>query len=563
MATLQDIRIASDGIGHLLSDNRLQVPPYQREYKWKKAHVQELFDDLSRAVDEGKKDYFLGSIVACASDDELLEIVDGQQRLATTAILLAAIRDYLIEIDQEAAAQNLSRDYLLRTHGIKNQKVYPNLSLGECDNEYFSSRILGFENGRTKPKPARPSHRLIDSAATVASAHVRNITAGRPKPDQLTILDKWVEFIDKKAKIVFITVPDPADAFVIFETLNDRGLELSIADLTKNYLFAQSQKRIEETKHNWNRMIGMLEAVSSSDITKYYIHTMWSSHHGVTRNRELFSRMRDQIYGEQRAVEFSSVLASGAYHYAALRIGDHEYWNTFGLETKQCIHILNHLRVAQIRMLLLAVLGEFSQNATSKVISESVCWSVRFLIAGGATGRLEAVYAKSAVRIRKKEIRNEEELFRYMANEVPDDEMFRTAFASETASANYLARYYLGCLEKCINRDERAYLGLENEKVGSLEHILPISPDKAFWKLDDDEVARLRYRIGNLALIADSKNSKRGNGSFDEAKKVYSDSKFALTRSIAQFLVWDENSIDQRQEELAKLAIKAWPLTLT
>src|SRR5690349_12461169 len=95
----------SKGIGQLLHEKRLRVPTYQRSYAWKKPEVLELFRDLRRAIEADKSYYFLGSIVGCEVEGEsdVAEIVDGQQRLATTTILLAAIRDALIEMgDAEA-----------------------------------------------------------------------------------------------------------------------------------------------------------------------------------------------------------------------------------------------------------------------------------------------------------------------------------------------------------------------------------------------------------------------------------------------------------------------------
>ena len=81
------------GLGSILKRNQLRVPPNQRNYKWDEREVKQLFQDLARAMDTG--DYFLGTIVTIPREGGILELVDGQQRLATIAILLAAIRDYI------------------------------------------------------------------------------------------------------------------------------------------------------------------------------------------------------------------------------------------------------------------------------------------------------------------------------------------------------------------------------------------------------------------------------------------------------------------------------------
>jgi uncharacterized protein with ParB-like and HNH nuclease domain len=107
------MEIGLDAIGHALSDNRLSVPIYQRSYAWTDGHVTDLLQDLATAIDEGETEYFLGSIVATASaDSHRQEIVDGQQRLATTSILLSAIRDYFHAHGDADRASDIEREYL-------------------------------------------------------------------------------------------------------------------------------------------------------------------------------------------------------------------------------------------------------------------------------------------------------------------------------------------------------------------------------------------------------------------------------------------------------------------
>jgi hypothetical protein len=255
-----------------------------------------------------------------------------------------------------------------------------------------------------------------------------------------------------------------------------------------------------------------------------------------------------------------NALVENAQVYAALRNADHEYWNTYGPNAKQHIHILNSsLRVSQIRMLLLAVLRKFRPAEVKKVLPHAVNWSVRFLVAGGSPGNLESYYSTRAVRIQKGEIAAAAELVRSMASDVPNDDQFKASFASETVSADYIARYYLNCLERVMNGEGSPHLAVDDETIGTLEHILPKSPDPTVWKFDEDTLDRLCRRIGNLTLLAPNENSNRGNDSFQVAKKYYSKSSFKITQQVADYAVWDETSIQERQTTLADLAVKAWP----
>jgi uncharacterized protein with ParB-like and HNH nuclease domain len=94
MSGLKNISIELAGIGKALINKRLAVPIYQRSYAWEDKHVLDLFSDISEAISKNETEYFVGSIVTTKNETQRPEVVDGQQRLATTTILIAAIRDY-------------------------------------------------------------------------------------------------------------------------------------------------------------------------------------------------------------------------------------------------------------------------------------------------------------------------------------------------------------------------------------------------------------------------------------------------------------------------------------
>src|SRR5262245_47022652 len=116
MSTVDEIRIQFYGIGNAIANHKLTVPMYQRDYAWEITHIEELFADLGNAILKKEKEYFLGPVVVTQnetehklgaelqSEKERLEVVDGQQRLATISILLAAIRDYLLDRGDEERA---------------------------------------------------------------------------------------------------------------------------------------------------------------------------------------------------------------------------------------------------------------------------------------------------------------------------------------------------------------------------------------------------------------------------------------------------------------------------
>jgi hypothetical protein len=505
----------SKGIGQLLHEKRLCVPTYQRSYAWKKQQVLELFRDLRRAIESDRPYYFLGSIVGCEDENsaDVAEIVDGQQRLATTTILLAAIRDELVAMGDTESASRFESEVLFKTEGFANPTTEPRLTLSELDDEFFQKRVLSRPGSKDRPtNPRRLSHKLIAHAATLAADFVKELTGSRPPVEKRQQFDKWTRFIRDSARVIFILVPDQADAFMVFETLNDRGLELTIADLTKNYLFSRAgKKNIEKVKSAWTRTVSVLVSSTESEVTKAYIHHLWSSFHGVTREREMFAEIRKHIDSDRKAVEFAEQLEQKAELYAATRNPEADYWKPYGPRVRSHITVLNRLKVSQIRMLLLAALDQFPQAEIEKILPCFVCWSVRFSVAGGSPGEVEAHYATRALSIRSGAIKNASDLIDSMAPVIPNDPQFRAAFAVESSSptSKPIARYYLQCLQRTQENQQDAHLAEDNEVLGSLEHILPQNPDPNHWSIDEQDVERLVWRLGNLALLHHDDNQSR------------------------------------------------------
>src|SRR3954449_2986471 len=99
------------GLGSILKHHQLVVPPNQRDYAWIDRQVKQLFQDYAKAIADGEQGYFLGTIVTIPRVNDTIEVVDGQQRLATTAILLAAMRDYL-RGKEDVLVESINNEFL-------------------------------------------------------------------------------------------------------------------------------------------------------------------------------------------------------------------------------------------------------------------------------------------------------------------------------------------------------------------------------------------------------------------------------------------------------------------
>ena len=198
-----DLGMAFDayGIGTVLLRNKLRVPENQRPYAWREEHVQQLFEDLAAAFRTPKAPYFLGTIVLTGKGDDQFDVTDGQQRLATTSILIAAIRDFLEPRGEQGrkTAAKYTSDYLLQYDEFSNQDV-PKFILGVDDNEFFLEYILsqGTKSARLKKSAAvRKSHERLSEAQIIASKFIKQTVATLSEKDGTSTLLEWVDFFAK------------------------------------------------------------------------------------------------------------------------------------------------------------------------------------------------------------------------------------------------------------------------------------------------------------------------------------------------------------------------------
>src|SRR5688572_13812246 len=103
-----------DTIGHVLADRVLAVPIYQRSYSWKMSQIEEFWTDLQGAFKDDKAEYFIGNLVFSkeGAENGVLSIIDGQQRLATTLMLLAAVRESYYTRGDEVVALHIQSSFI-------------------------------------------------------------------------------------------------------------------------------------------------------------------------------------------------------------------------------------------------------------------------------------------------------------------------------------------------------------------------------------------------------------------------------------------------------------------
>jgi hypothetical protein len=559
MGTMSSIAIELEGIGRILLNRNLAVPIYQRSYAWEDEHVRDLLTDVETAMSEGAHEYFIGSIVTTKNQAARAEVADGQQRLATVTIILSAIRDFFYESGDKERANAITGE-LLHKKDLRTLALIPKLQLNDADNEYFVSRVLLLPDDPKRASIAtKPSHLRIDAAAVLAREHIRRVGNSRGATDRLTEI---VEYLTDNVKVIWVAVPDDTNAFMVFETLNDRGLELAITDLLKNHLFGLAGSRLGEVQTSWIGMVSALEAIEEENAVLNYVRHYWSSRQGLVREKDLYTDIKKKINNATRSVSFTADLERNAHLYAAMINTADALWTKYGDTCRQHMETINALRMVQVRPLILSVLDSFTDAELKAALRNIVSWSVRFLIHGGlGSGAIEAHNCAAAKEVRDKKISRAAQLFNRLKGVLPNDAQFRASFATATVSKAYLARYYLRALEQQERGDSDPELVPNpNAEVVNLEHILPQNASGAWSYIAPDEQVLLIKRLGNMVLMKTKINIRAGNDSFAFKKGFYSKSEFRLTKAICGEPTWNRASIEKRQSDLAALAIKTWPL---
>ncbi|MDZ5711002.1 DUF262 domain-containing protein [Jeotgalibacillus haloalkalitolerans] len=230
-------------ISQLLDSERsyiYHIPKYQREYTWSKSQWENLFDDLT----ENDAGYFLGSIICIntitsALGDPEFEVVDGQQRLTTLSILLATLYgvldDHRGELDEDNVSDllQLKRKIVLKKDNNK-IRVSPQIQNSNLEDYEYLMGELKILPSRKKPK--NTGNRRIYKAHTYFKN--RLLEEGENSVEKIK---KWLLILEKvnAAIVVMIEVSTHADAYTLFESLNNRGTPLTAVDLMKNLLLAQ------------------------------------------------------------------------------------------------------------------------------------------------------------------------------------------------------------------------------------------------------------------------------------------------------------------------------------
>ena len=391
---------------------------------------------------------------------------------------------------------------------------------------------------------------------------MRNLVATLNPKDHGDLLNRWVDFVERHALVVLLKVSNNADAYRMFETLNDRGIRTSQADLVKNFLFGKSGSRFDEVQTRWSYVRGALESVGEEEITITFLRHALTVIGGFVREAAVYDRVQELVKSDFQAVSFATKLETLAYAYVALYNPEHERWNTYPETVRRSLQVFELLNIRPMRPLILAIATKMDRKKAAEAFQYLLSLGVRLLIASTTrSASVELPLATAAYDVFDGGITDVSKLKEVLSHITPSDGEFREATATTRVANAKLARYYLRSMEMTANNEsEPWFVPTQDPSVINLEHILPKKPEGNWPQFMADEAATYVNRLGNQVLLKAKDNSGLRSAPFASKQAVYTNSPYALTCSVSDAKDWTASAIDSRQRELADLAVQTWPV---
>lgn len=540
-------------VGDLLSTTSpaVLVPDWQRNYSWTTSEVDTFWKDLldfdRRYPNENinQEEYFLGSVVIVVSANKHL-LLDGQQRLATSAILLSVIRDFLRRYDNNAALRTSSR-YLADFDDAAQVNAYK-MTLNVYDREFFKREVLEWREGNYEPPvPTIESHRLIRKGREhlTAQFEAKFIELANP-----AAAHQWALRIQKvltgHVSVVAVFSGDEDNAASVFETLNDRGIGLSTPDLLRNLLLRRApEEQREEIIGLWQEILEIEDDVNIRVFLRHY----WISHRGDVKTQSLYREIKGYIVAQNiNSLEFSRQLqdASSIYKDILSGTGPNE-------DVSRLLKDVNDLDISPFYP---AILSAFEITDNADALKDFLTAVVATYVRHTFIGRLESSVIEDFAFALAQRLRNNEDTpaaIEEMRAFAPNDETFETAFQNVSISRTATARYILRELEHKKRQTEE--LEVSTPSRVHVEHIYPQTPLQGQRWANHAQVIN---RLGNLTLLARRLNVGIRNGTFDTKKPSYALSDILITKELEDYDQWNLEAVNTRQTAMSEDVNEIW-----
>ncbi|GAA7372688.1 DUF262 and DUF1524 domain-containing protein [Helicobacter pylori] len=539
-------------------NNQFVIPIYQRLYSWEKEQCEQLWDDIIKIGGNDKMNgHFIGSILYVLDGNtpsSPLLIIDGQQRLTTITLLFIALRNHLSE--EVKRKEKEIESYLINSDKDGDKKF--RLILSEFDRDTLLSLI-----DKDRRKPREPSLKIMENFK-LFKEWIRKNT------DKLETIFKGL----KKLMIVWIALEKGKDdPQLIFESMNSKGIELTQADLIRNYIIMETEVGKREDFYNqyWRAMeedFKQSEKQSKREdlFSKFVRHYLTIKTGKIPNEKRVYEAFKR--YQQERGIE-TEVLLQDLQKYCGF-FCQIVFKKEADKDLNKALSFLVDLERDVVYLLLLELYSDYSDGVLSKqdfipIIDLTESYICRRAVCGIPSNGFNKFFPSFTKKIDKKQyLKSVEEHFGSLTGnqKFPNDFEFKDSFITKelygrNKTKKKETKYFLERLENFDTKEP------VNTEECTTEHIMPQTLNLE-WERDLGENFQAIHEkylntIGNLTLTG--YNQKYSNNSFQEKRdmeKGFKQSPLKLNQSLKDLESFGEEEIKKRANDLADWALKIW-----
>lgn len=572
-----------------------QIPDYQRDYVWKTKTIEQLMEDLihhyqkitsgENFIQQGLSGYFLGAMVVIPRDRGVQEVVDGQQRLTTITLIAAALHDLLTRLVPDKNDKKYGYLQLLQavTAVFPSGRASSRISFSDAlFNDFYTGIVAVPHSRRNKTKfiakqeyKARLRNKnssFYISAAGLGAIYKRLFSFMRDAKGLDKKISRLLTFIEMFLECVVVLKIEAKtyeSAYHIFESLNNRGIPLSQADLIKNELLklSDSEDDRDQLIENWNSAKSIIEDTELKFTD--FLHYSWLSRFGRIKSAALLTGLKKKIESKALStVLYSEYLNEDAEAFRSLFLEQPVSWPSSLKERLLDIKVVLGIKFAYPFAFAVYRKHKNSIGRLDDLIGLLSNFVFRFMKIGeGSVESLAEVMADCSELINAGK---DDVEIRAKLKSLSSDNSFERDFKEYSTNNAKLAYYIVYGFEKFkLSGTMPLPHGVEQH----LEHIMPKRPTANTWpealimkSSSSSDYSDLIWRIGNLIPLPGDVNTSLKNKSIKDKlshEKGYKSTNLKSTLEVENYLdngQWTVQSITKRQEALASDAPKVWPI---
>ena len=542
-----------------------QIPRFQRPYSWEREEVENFWNDV---LAETTDNYFIGSMVVYQSKKPYFGIVDGQQRLTTITLMLAAVRNAFSALGEDNLAKGVHK--YIEKPNIENLEEF--VIHAETSFPYLQDHIQSF-NGLgidsevgTEEQNLKTAFELVNTKlAQYAPILSPAVQSNLFSDDGDAAIGKLKKLRDKilSLKLVFIQLDNEEDAYLIFETLNARGRDLRTSDLVKNLLLNKlksTNSKLDSAKEAWNSLVGKFDDKNEVGILDTFLLHYWLTEHSYTTDKKLYAEVSSYVAAaESNASILLKRLNKVAAVYCKLLDPNSAKWTKEESEVQASLKALNLFKVRQQSSMVLALMCAYEDG---KITLRNLRISLRKIehfhfifnavTSQRSSGVIATTYSSFAIRLNSASTEGEVQavlggLFKTLQSKLPEFEEFEVKFVSLHYLSNITRHKSVVKYSLCKQLGNNSNgLDIHHDNL-TIEHLLAES------EIRQGVSQEVVGNIGNLLLTNSATNSDSLSAK-DPVEKI------AILRSIGYPLQaalldkhdWSESDVKARAKLMAK-----------